>query len=184
LKPGGRRNRKSLWRARSLKPKVSTPPLPRHGIVIVSASGRIQFATRQAWPLLIEYLGLARGTQKLPPDLRHWACSSPKVPRRWCRPGRYVEAHVLDHTRKGTQFLFLIESHAGRIELTERPAEIKWLVFLGKRNAEIAEELHLRTATVKKQIHVMMDKIGVDTRIGVALYDLPIPPSLDPTLRG
>lgn len=51
-----------------------------------------------------------------------------------------------------------------RYRLSRREAEVVELVLLGYRNRDIAAALEVATATVKKHLTHVFDKVGVDTR--------------------
>jgi NarL family two-component system response regulator LiaR len=54
--------------------------------------------------------------------------------------------------------------------LTAREQEVLRLVGEGKRNPEIARELHISENTVKTHISSLMSKLEIDDRIQLALY--------------
>jgi DNA-binding NarL/FixJ family response regulator len=53
--------------------------------------------------------------------------------------------------------------------LTEREREVALAVGQGKANAEIGNELHMSTATVKAHVSRLLDKLEVSNRVGIAL---------------
>jgi DNA-binding NarL/FixJ family response regulator len=54
--------------------------------------------------------------------------------------------------------------------LTRRERQILKLVVEGRTNAQIASSLQLGTQTVKNQLSVLMDKVGVRNRVQLAVY--------------
>ena len=64
-----------------------------------------------------------------------------------------VAARVLDQVRG-----------ADPTALTRREVEVLQLVAAGRRNREIAHQLHLGEATVKSHMLHIFDKLGVDDR--------------------
>lgn len=53
---------------------------------------------------------------------------------------------------------------------TERELRVLYWLGMGKSNAEIGEVLHLATATIKKHMQQIMDKLGVENRAAAAWY--------------
>jgi DNA-binding NarL/FixJ family response regulator len=54
-------------------------------------------------------------------------------------------------------------------ELTDREREVAIAIGQGKANAEIAAELFMSVATVKAHVSRVLDKLGLDNRVQVAL---------------
>jgi DNA-binding NarL/FixJ family response regulator len=54
-------------------------------------------------------------------------------------------------------------------ELTDREREIAALIADGLRNKDIARQLKISEGTVKAHLHNIYKKLGVDTRLGLAL---------------
>lgn len=59
---------------------------------------------------------------------------------------------------------------AGRPLLSAREREIVTLVGQAWRNKEIADRMFMREQTVKNHLHTIYDKLGIDSRLGLALY--------------
>lgn len=85
------------------------------------------------------------------------------------RGGQWIEKRLsgvaLDH--------FLAKEAADqrtRPVLTEREAELVRLVASGLRNKEIADRLAISEATVKSHLYNVYKKVGVGTRVELALY--------------
>jgi DNA-binding CsgD family transcriptional regulator len=55
-------------------------------------------------------------------------------------------------------------------DLTPREMEILRLVLIGKTNRAIAREIYISTKTVDFHLHKMYRKIGVGTRLMVAVW--------------
>jgi DNA-binding NarL/FixJ family response regulator len=67
-----------------------------------------------------------------------------------------------------------IDARRGRAEellsrLTDREREVAVAVGAGQSNAEIAAELFMSVATVKAHVSRVLDKLGVDNRVQIAL---------------
>jgi DNA-binding NarL/FixJ family response regulator len=56
------------------------------------------------------------------------------------------------------------------VHLTHREREIVHLVVDGCSNKEIAVRLRLQCQTVKNQLSLIYDKVGVSTRVQLAVY--------------
>jgi DNA-binding NarL/FixJ family response regulator len=54
--------------------------------------------------------------------------------------------------------------------LTQREHQIVSLVVEGRSNREIATRLGLSAQTVKNQLSVILDKLGVTSRVQLAVY--------------
>jgi DNA-binding NarL/FixJ family response regulator len=54
--------------------------------------------------------------------------------------------------------------------LTQREHQIVALVVEGKSNREIATRLGLSAQTVKNQLSVILDKVGLTSRVQLAVY--------------
>jgi two-component system response regulator DevR len=54
--------------------------------------------------------------------------------------------------------------------LTQREHQIVALVVEGKSNREIATRLGLSAQTVKNQLSVILDKLGLTSRVQLAVY--------------
>jgi DNA-binding NarL/FixJ family response regulator len=55
-------------------------------------------------------------------------------------------------------------------ELTERERDVLTLVGLGLSNAEIAQRLHIGTATVKTYVGRLLSKLAVTGRVHLVIY--------------
>lgn len=77
---------------------------------------------------------------------------------------RWLERHALEEALDR-----LVERAAGAAQvsqiLTQREVEIVRLATAGLRNAEIGEQLSITEGTVKKHLHNIYQKLGVETRV-------------------
>jgi len=58
----------------------------------------------------------------------------------------------------------------GRFLISKRELMIVHLVTCGLKNREIAEKLHICDRTVRNHMHNIFHKIGVSSRLQLALY--------------
>ena len=56
------------------------------------------------------------------------------------------------------------------IPLSVREEQVVALIRLGKRNKEIAFELHLTEGTIKEYLNRIYRKVGVSNRTGLAMW--------------
>lgn len=54
--------------------------------------------------------------------------------------------------------------------LTDRQIDLLISVALGKTNAQIADDFHLREQTVKNRVNKLMKKLHVDNRVHIATF--------------
>jgi DNA-binding NarL/FixJ family response regulator len=54
-------------------------------------------------------------------------------------------------------------------DLSAREHEVALAIGEGRANAEIAAALHMSVATVKAHVSRVLDKLGVDNRVQIAL---------------
>jgi DNA-binding NarL/FixJ family response regulator len=59
--------------------------------------------------------------------------------------------------------------------LTEREGEVAVAIGLGKSNAEISRELYMSVATVKAHVAHMLEKLGLNNRVQIALLSRTTP---------
>lgn len=127
-------------------------------VVLHTAGGRIDHATREALSLLASWFATRTGA--LPPKLDEWAANA--------RPGeQYSERRngsILTVTAAGEFMLTLTEHHAADGRLTPREREVLQLVGEGLTNAEIARRLWVAESTVAKHLEQTYRKLGVRNR--------------------
>jgi DNA-binding NarL/FixJ family response regulator len=61
-------------------------------------------------------------------------------------------------------------AHQTRRVLTQREVEVTRLLAKGLRNRAIGEKLSIKEGTVKVHLHMIYEKLDVDSRLGLALY--------------
>jgi len=59
---------------------------------------------------------------------------------------------------------------AGRVRLSERELQVLELLVAGCTNRQIGDELGIEERTVKSHVSKLMEKAGVDNRIGLSVY--------------
>jgi len=80
-----------------------------------------------------------------------------------------VTAQLIRKVAAGDRTERSAEAKAQMEQLSDREREVAVAVGLGKSNAEIAAELYMSIATVKAHVSRVMDKLGVDNRVQVAI---------------
>ncbi|MGH3086847.1 MAG: response regulator transcription factor, partial [Rubrobacteraceae bacterium] len=152
------------------------------GVVALSASGRVQWATDRARRLVTEHFGsFANG--RLPRDLRRWfdeqrflpsangvvpALPEPLIIERLGQ--RLVARFVADPAEN--RYLLLLEKQPlpfsektlESLGLTRRESEILVWIARGKTNNEVAEALYISPRTVKKHLEHIYHKLAVESR--------------------
>jgi two-component system nitrate/nitrite response regulator NarL len=83
--------------------------------------------------------------------------------------GREVVGHIVERLRRLAQ-QSEAEGHAKRFRLTRREMEIVAAVAAGESNKGIAERLSLREDTVKHHVSNVFDKLGVYSRLELAVF--------------
>lgn len=140
------------------------------GVIVLSASGKIQWATDRARRLVVEHFGSFED-DRLPRDLRRWferQSSSPSgngVVPALAEPfiiERLGQRLVIRFARDPAEnrCLLLLES----LGLTRRESEILVWIARGKTNNEVAEALYISPRTVKKHLEHIYHKLGVESR--------------------
>jgi DNA-binding CsgD family transcriptional regulator len=125
------------------------------GVIFLSATGEMEFASPPAGRLLRDFFG-ANGGARLPAELAQWLASgSDRLVRR--RGSREV-------TVERSQDALLLRERQVEVDLTPREREVLSWVARGKTNPEIAELLWLAPSTVRKHLENVYGKLGVSTR--------------------
>ena len=160
------------------------------GMILCTSHGRVRFMNSLARGHLAEYFGASRPTDRLlPDDLLSWVLAqamslsrnddAPPVrgPLVLNRAGKRLTIRLLSEP---DAHMILMEEQqlqrdanaAGSFGLTAREAEVLSWVARGKTNQEIAIILAMHTATVKKHVEHILEKLGVETRTAAAAVAL------------
>jgi DNA-binding NarL/FixJ family response regulator len=83
--------------------------------------------------------------------------------------GRDAVGHIVERLRRLAQ-QSEAEGHAKQFRLTRREMEIVAAVAAGESNKGIAERLSLREDTVKHHVSNVFDKLGVYSRLELAVF--------------
>ena len=145
------------------------------GIVVLDSAARMAHAGGSARDLLEAYFGRR---DRIPEQLTDWIASAPGS-----RPlvvdgqrGRLI-VRLLDAVLVDRQPVLLLEEARPLVPsaaalralgLSARQAETLRLVAMGKENAEVADELGISIATVRKHLERIYSKLGVHSRSAAA----------------
>ena len=80
--------------------------------------------------------------------------------KRWCRPS----GESITDTTTSPGHLECLSSRIPGSHLSHREQEVLQLLFAGKSNREIAEELEIKEATVKSHVSVILMRLNVADR--------------------
>jgi DNA-binding CsgD family transcriptional regulator len=133
-----------------------------HDVVLVSASGAIEFASPHARELLRRHFGTLNG--RLPDDLGAAVTTEHTIVTRTEDSRLTVRA-----TRTGGLLVLLLSEESVRVDrLTPRQREILALVGDGVTDMQIAERLGIAPATVRKHLEQIYERLEVHTRTAAA----------------
>jgi DNA-binding CsgD family transcriptional regulator len=138
------------------------PETDTSGVILVGASGLVEFASPPAQRLLRKYFPAWSG-RRLPSSVVSWLDHGSGDPLR-----RRRGAQSLALERSG-ETLLLCETHH-EPELTVREQQVIAFVAQGKTNSEIAELLWIAPSTVRKHLENIYAKLGVHTRTAAAAF--------------
>jgi len=160
-----------------------------HGVIVISSSGRVRFATPQAIQYLDAYFsGAKRAAGRLPEELAQWVgrweamhhadeLPPPRLPLVVERQGRRLSIRLV--SEGGTRVLLLEEQldclpleKLRAFGLSTREAEVLTWVAHGRTNAGVASILGISVLTIKKHLQHIFDKLGVDTRTAATVRAL------------
>ena len=163
----------------SIEQTTAGPAGSAQALLVVSPSGRIQFATSRAirWLKDLSDSPSNRGPQTLAGWLEDVVCSSQLSRFVVERAGKELRFQVI-HREENSICLLLEQNarkparHNARRNLTQRQIEVLSWVARGKTNAEIASILRLKTGTIGKYLERIFPKLGVENRTAAASFVL------------
>ncbi len=160
------------------------------GVILCTPRGRVQFMNAQARRYLAEYVaGKGQADDFLPDDLERWVRTQ-ELPVHQIDDAPPVRAPLILEkgekrlilrllSRQGTHMILIEEQRASSgahasdsFGLTARESEVLTWIARGKTNQEIAIILATQTATVKKHVEHILEKLGVETRTAAAAMAL------------
>jgi DNA-binding NarL/FixJ family response regulator len=138
-------------------------------VLLLEQTGAVQFCTQAADALLARHGGLPPPAQR-----RAWlAAAESEVPG---SNGRLYVKRRPDPAGSGRALFLLVERappeqphQLAALGLTARETEILFWIAQGKTSPEIATIVSAATATVKRHVHHILHKLGVETRLAAAL---------------
>lgn len=160
---------------------VPDPASSQEALLVVSADGRIQFATAQAHLWMKDFFTELGSGNRLPKELTSWlrdGIAEGHASRFIVdQSGRRLLIHLL--CLEAGSVCLLLEQNPGISTtlgasgaLTRRQIEVLTWVARGKTNAEIAEILNLKPKTIGKYLERIYPKLGVENRTAAASFIL------------
>lgn len=168
---------------RALTPcSTLTPPLPLrppcHGIIEVTRTGQIRWATAFAQQWLETYWNHRHQDSCLPDSLRAWLRQQHTVPAlalqrpvlTMTQGTRRLTVRLLRDAQRDCLLLEERVEHSPTdayktLGLTQREAEVLTWLTQGKTNAEIGLILSISPRTVQKHLEHIYQRLGVETRV-------------------
>jgi len=184
------RNAKKLTRLKEVMQALGkTLDALDHGIIVLSATGRVEFLTPKAVQYLDAYFGgTKRPAGRLPEELKRWVnhfealhhgdeLPPPRLPLMVEQQGRRLSIRLVS---EGATRVLLLEQQVDCLPLeklrasglSEREAEVLAWVAHGMTNAGVALILGISVLTIKKHLQHIFDKLGVETRTAATLRAL------------
>lgn len=138
-------------------------------VLLIEPSGAVHFCTEAADALLARHGGLPPVAQR-----GTWlAAAESEIPG---SNGRLYVKRRPDPAGSGRALFLLVEralperpQQLAALGLTVRETEILFWIAQGKTSPEIAAIVSAATATVKRHVHHILHKLGVETRLAAAL---------------
>jgi DNA-binding response OmpR family regulator/DNA-binding CsgD family transcriptional regulator len=159
-------DREMQWRLgaeQALKRALDTP------VLLLEPTGAVHFCTETADALLARHGGL-------PPTAHRCAWLAAEESEVLSSNGKLSVRRRRDPGGSGRALFLLVEKtqpgtsqQLTALGLTAREAEILFWVAQGKTSPEIAAIVSAATATVKRHVHHILHKLGVETRFAAAL---------------
>jgi len=148
-------------------------------LLTVSGSGRIRWATPQAYALLARARANELWQRKqLAPQLARWLSLQAATGGQLKLAGLDypLAVKLVSHQGNGESLLKLIDGQRptgaamlrDRLALTERESEVLYWIANGKTNREAAEILQMSPRTVNKHLEQIFPKLGVENRTAAA----------------
>lgn len=75
-------------------------------------------------------------------------------------------SQIVEHAINGSKPSAIVES----VRMTKRERQVIELIADGSTNKEIAQKLHLSPYTVKSQVHNILEKLALNTRVQIAKH--------------
>ena len=162
---------------RTLQPTAPAHSLSQQALLVISPTGRVQFATARAAAWLKSFSVCP--SNRLPRALTGWLNELPRRPRRFILDREGTQLWVQMIWRDSKSVCLLLEQRAPplardgtRALLTERQIEVLSWVARGKTNAEIGKILSLKPKTIGKYLERIFPKLGVENRTAAASFAL------------
>ncbi|HKP04264.1 MAG TPA: LuxR C-terminal-related transcriptional regulator [Chthoniobacterales bacterium] len=163
----------------SIERTMAGPAISKQALLVVSPSGRIQFATARAIQWLKDLAVSPPNRGPHPPAgwLADFVLSSQLSRLVVDRSGKELRFQIIH--REQNSICLLLEQTAkksatnkARGHLTQRQVEVLSWVARGKTNAQIASILRLKTGTIGKYLERIFPKLGVENRTAAASFVL------------
>lgn len=103
----------------------------------------------------------------LPDTLAQWVTKGSDTPFFLVKEGRFLTASLLDRNRKRAICVILEEHIIEEGLLNTGESLVLFWLREAKTNEEIGVILGMKTATVKKHVHRILNKLGVENRTAV-----------------
>jgi len=146
-----------------------TRPEQDRGALIIAPCGQLRFTSTAAARYLKKYFGPHPQRRLLPETLAQWAKTRPDIPFCLVKDGRFLTARLLDRNRKRAMCVVLEEQVIEEGLLNARELLVLPWLREAKTNEEIGMILGMKTTTVKKHVHRILEKLGVENRTAAAL---------------
>jgi DNA-binding NarL/FixJ family response regulator len=146
-----------------------TRPEQACGALIIAPCGDIRFTSSAAARYLNKYFGPRPDPNTLPAALAEWASTRAHIPFVLVKDGRFLCVRVLDRNRKRAMCVVLEEHIIEEGLLNDGEQLVHHWLREAKTNEEIGLILGMKTATVKKHVASILEKLGVENRTAAAL---------------
>ena len=137
---------------------------------MIAPCGQIRFTSSAAARYLKKYFGPRIDRRLLPEMLGEWAQTRPDIPFCLVKDRRFLTVRLLDRNRKRAMCVILEEHIIEEGLLNARELLVLPWLREAKTNEEIGMILGMKTATVKKHVQRILEKLGVENRTAAAFY--------------